>query len=213
MEKSTTRRTGLGFKGTKPAAMEPKQESLQMSSLENRVLAGSKRKTQDASLLGKEGTINMSFHGVVEENDISKISDTKVKSNPKINNGIAAKKPKLDKSKVNNEIAKPVESSKGSSTTPEVAKNQDNGEKNHNELEKRTRTRKKTRSKQKNIRKDNRLNEDKPEYLRLGSKNYKGRPLTEVIIIILVFWHNIFSYFLITGSTHDIDYEVHACCS
>jgi hypothetical protein len=40
--------------------------------------------------------------------------------------------------------------------------------------------RKKTRSKQKNIRRDTRRDEFKPEHLRMGSKDYKGRPLTKV---------------------------------
>jgi hypothetical protein len=38
--------------------------------------------------------------------------------------------------------------------------------------------RKKTRSKQKNIRRDNRSDTDKPTHLQVGSKEYKGRPLT-----------------------------------
>lgn len=38
----------------------------------------------------------------------------------------------------------------------------------------------KTRSKQKNIRRDTRRDEFKPEHLRMGSKDYKGRPLTQV---------------------------------
>jgi hypothetical protein len=42
----------------------------------------------------------------------------------------------------------------------------------------RKRKRVKTRSKQKNIRRDNRGDELKPENLRVGSKEYKGRPLT-----------------------------------
>eukprot|EP01038_Epipyxis_sp_PR26KG_P008984 gene8984-12117_t len=37
----------------------------------------------------------------------------------------------------------------------------------------------KTRSKQKNIRKDNRPLEQKPDYLKIGSKDYQGRLLTE----------------------------------
>lgn len=45
------------------------------------------------------------------------------------------------------------------------------------------RKRKKTRSKQKNIRKDNRIDELKPPHLRLGSKDYRGRPLSEVRFI------------------------------
>lgn len=36
----------------------------------------------------------------------------------------------------------------------------------------------KTRSKQKNVRKDTRSSQDKPEHLRIGSKNYAGRALT-----------------------------------
>jgi hypothetical protein len=38
--------------------------------------------------------------------------------------------------------------------------------------------RKKTRSKQKNIRRDNRADDEKPDHLKVGSKEYKGRPLT-----------------------------------
>lgn len=38
--------------------------------------------------------------------------------------------------------------------------------------------RRKTRSKQKNVRKDTRSSNDKPEHLRIGSKNYAGRALT-----------------------------------
>ena len=38
----------------------------------------------------------------------------------------------------------------------------------------------KTRSKQKNIRRDNRSNELKPSYLRVGAEDYMGRPLTKV---------------------------------
>jgi hypothetical protein len=41
------------------------------------------------------------------------------------------------------------------------------------------RKRKKTRSKQKNIRRDNRQDTQKPEYLRVGSAEYRGRPLTD----------------------------------
>jgi hypothetical protein len=44
---------------------------------------------------------------------------------------------------------------------------------------KRLRRRKKTRSKQKNIRKDNRSVADKPEHLRMGSKDFAGRILTD----------------------------------
>lgn len=36
----------------------------------------------------------------------------------------------------------------------------------------------KTRSKQKNIRRDKRALEHKPDHLQIGSKNYKGRPIT-----------------------------------
>lgn len=43
----------------------------------------------------------------------------------------------------------------------------------------RKRKRTKTRSKQKNIRRDNRPAESKPAYLHAGSKEFKGRPLTE----------------------------------
>ena len=42
------------------------------------------------------------------------------------------------------------------------------------------RKRPKTRSKQKNIRRDNRPVSNKPVHLQLGSKEYRGRPLTEV---------------------------------
>jgi len=39
--------------------------------------------------------------------------------------------------------------------------------------------RRKTRSKQKNVRKDARSSQDKPEHLRIGSKSYAGRALTQ----------------------------------
>lgn len=39
--------------------------------------------------------------------------------------------------------------------------------------------RRKTRSKQKNVRKDTRSSQEKPEHLRIGSKNYAGRALTQ----------------------------------
>jgi hypothetical protein len=45
--------------------------------------------------------------------------------------------------------------------------------------EKFKRKRKKTRSKQKNIRRDNRPEDKKPEYLKMGSVTYQGRELTE----------------------------------
>ena len=40
----------------------------------------------------------------------------------------------------------------------------------------------KTRSKQKNIRKDNRSNDLKPKHLQIGSEDYNGRALTQVIL-------------------------------
>ena len=71
-----------------------------------------------------------------------------------------------------------------SSTTiapTEPSKVEEGDDINHNGTtqQKTKKKRRKVRSRQKNIRKDNRSADEKPDYLKLGSRNYQGRPMTE----------------------------------
>jgi hypothetical protein len=133
------------------------QPSLSDSALVKRI-----KRNQDGGIKHKSQVIEQ--HGIVEDDsELSRTSIQKVSSHAK-------KEPIVlpPKSNVND-----VESKK------EVIPNMEEGEN-------RKRKRIKTRSKQKNIRRDRRSENHKPSHLVIGSKDYCGRPLTEVCKSILL---------------------------
>ncbi len=119
----------------------------------------------------KEQTIEIT-HGIVEEEILSRVSTNKKR---KIPNEFQSKKqnPSI--------VSTPTETISSNSTISTsnqspVVINSESTDGNDGQKRKRV----KTRSKQKNIRRDKRAPEFKPSHLQIGSKEYQGRPLTQV---------------------------------
>lgn len=88
---------------------------------------------------------------------------------------VAARSKKLGKKERNQIIHAKQESSQTSDSIKDASTNSNTAE----DLKKTKPKRRKIRSRQKNIRKDTRKIDEKPQHLRVGGSNYKGRPLTE----------------------------------
>jgi hypothetical protein len=148
-------------------------------------------------------------HGIIEQ-EISKIKPPKASPAPKAtraapitqgppqNASNAAHGTKgFSGSKADKSLSSLQPAREGSGTQPEHQSRSDSSQQMKNEQMREKPSffggneagtkRKKTRSKQKNIRRDTRRDEFKPEHLRVGSKDYKGRPLTKVIFLYIIY--------------------------
>lgn len=134
--------------------------------LEKRLL-NKKKRNKDKAITSED---NNKINNNNEDSDIDEVSKIHL---------VKTKKSKIDS----------VNSSKQMNTSSNIEINRTNENKsipnnantmNNNDIEKPIPLkRKKTRSKQKNVRKDNRANDQKPIHLQIGTKEYRGRPLTE----------------------------------
>lgn len=153
--------------------------------LQERLSKKNKKNNQNKnSSSGNDRNIEIT-HGIVEEEILSKISTKKNKnSNDKKRklNDI-----EIDNQNTNNQQNKskkvatitnpPLTTIENNPTTPTTTTTNEEGEKKTAFLD---RKKVKTRSKQKNIKRDKRAAEFKPSHLVIGSKDYQGRPLTQV---------------------------------
>lgn len=160
-------RLGLGYQPAKGSKATDKLA----------VLKKEKKRKQDAEDYGTE------LHGMVEE-DLEE-SRTKVQSSSRAQ--VKAQQPAAKKIKIEPTVSKPVPQSQAAPQSSEKKPAAPSGGLSHFEQSPNLSTisgitdkpkRTKTRSKQKNIRRDNRPDSAKPDYLQMGAKDYKGRPLT-----------------------------------
>ena len=139
---------GLGFDSKTKASSKTDDRNALIESIK-------KKKAKAKALSNKD--MNYELHGVVD--DMEEVSRTSI---------VPSKtKPKPPEAPTTTAVAVPINSApvveNTSKDTPPI---------------KNTTKRPKTRSKQKNIRRDKRAPEHKPSHLRVGSKEYRGRPIT-----------------------------------
>ena len=171
---------GLGFetKGAVDSATKKEHDDALMKRIKKRKLAAKEER--------KRGNQYEEQHGLVEDEIesraaiVSRSSKQQKLQSTSTNNNSNTGQAKGNKTLVeqsDNSLNVKSNKNAGKVGRNNEAENSNNLEKS--ELEKRKRKRPKTRSKQKNIRRDKRDAEYLPEHLRVGSKSYKGRPLTE----------------------------------
>ena len=188
-----------------------------LSRLENQAVKNQKQHKKKSSDLTNENNdnddddIGIQLHGIIETHEESKLSSInkkqKVSQTTDIKTNNTKSENKVDKIIGSNETThKPNTNQQNYNTVfnSDSKMNNTNSNSNHttnnkNEYKNTSYNhesdtnmpnkfkRKKCRSKQKNIRKDNRPDDAKPEYLRLDSEIYRGRELTKVILIFVAF--------------------------
>lgn len=171
-------RGGLGFTSDRPTGVA-------FNELEQRLLSKRKRQkeTKPAETSYKNLSIEKSYsNSMIDDSSISKID---MISSKKGNKSIVQQ---THKDLSNQKIAAKSSTNLEPSSNAKLSKNHGLIEqgKDPQTTNNETRKRKKTRSKQKNIRRDTRTDDKKPVHLQYGSKEYKGRPLSEVIILHLM---------------------------
>lgn len=150
----TRKNYGLGYENKTKTKIEDKNDVLF-----ERMTKQKKRK-QEIKAVGDDIT-----HGIVEEEILSRVPSGKKRKLPQ-----EESKPQTERKQASEN---PIQASEqfNSKSQPVESGEVFNGEEQRPK-------RIKTRSKQKNIRRDKRAAEFKPSHLQVGSKDYKGRPLT-----------------------------------
>jgi len=175
--KKKRNRLGLGAQAKDD---EEVLESLESEETKKKIMSiGKKRKNDDVSD-DEDDAVDMSD----EEDEGGRTSIKNAKKPPSIDalaslDAVTAKKPKKKKKSKKERMAeKEIQEStvqvESDVFTP-IPADGEVQEKTHAEKRKQKR---KTRSKQKNIKKDTRPSNEKPEHLRVGSKEFAGRPMT-----------------------------------
>ena len=186
-EVETTGKSTLGL-GKKRSHDEVKKDELKQ-----RIEKNEKMKEKKKKQLADEDNIIRDLHGVVEMEEESKIRPARPIQTITTSSPIA-------KSNYKGYIASKITNKVKHSSTQAPTKHQPSNDYSKaplipstnelnttNTLPNTTDTivkpkKHKTRSKQKNIRKDNRSNDLKPKHLQIGSEDYNGRTLTQVIL-------------------------------
>jgi hypothetical protein len=164
---------GLGFDAKTKGGPKAGEES-------NALIESIKKKKAKAKLSNKD--LHYELHGVVDEGE--ELSRTNI-SSKKAPKGV----PPPRKTDLNAASTSKLNISDAGSVIASVVKSgEDVGHPPVNSFTKRP----KTRSKQKNIRRDKRALEHKPDHLQIGSKEYRGRPITAVRY--LTVWNSLISY-------------------
>lgn len=189
--KKKRNRLGLGAQAKDD---EEVLDALESEETKKKIMSiGKKRKNDDLSD-DEDEHVDMSD----EEDEGGRTSIKKAKKKPPSIDALAsldavtAKKPKKKKKskkermaekeiqestdQVESDVLTPTPTDKENGTSSSEKNGQDEVQEKTN-AEKRKQKRK-TRSKQKNIKKDTRASNEKPEHLRVGSKDYAGRPMT-----------------------------------
>lgn len=130
----------------------------------NALIESIKKKKAKTKLSNKD--IHYELHGVVDEGE--ELSRTSMVTNKKVTKGIQKAKVSPSASLTTNKPDVPL-AIEGVVKAGDAEKHSDAPTK-----------RPKTRSKQKNIRRDKRAQEHKPNHLQIGTKDYRGRPITAV---------------------------------
>ena len=191
-EVETTGKSTLGL-GKKRSHDEIKKDELKQ-----RIEKNEKMKEKKKKQLADEDNIIRDLHGVVEMEEESKIRPPKAIQTTTTSSSII-------KSKYKDYIASKITNKATHSSTQAPTKHQPSNDQSKapllpsaNELNPTTTStnttdtvgkpkKHKTRSKQKNIRKDNRSNDLKPKHLQIGSEDYNGRTLTQVVLSLATF--------------------------
>ena len=173
-------------------------DEIKKDELKQRIEKNEKMKEKKKKQLADEDNIIRDLHGVVEMEEESKIRPTKKIQTTTTSSSIT-------KSNYKDYIASKITNKAIHSSAQAPTKHQptnDHSKAPHipstNELNPTTTStnttdtiikpkKHKTRSKQKNIRKDNRSNDLKPKHLQIGSEDYNGRTLTQVVLPLATF--------------------------